>query len=207
MQVRQIHPTDALRYARCIENSRRARWEIDRDVIRGRGLDMARKFLPDGLAQMGGFGFLSGAEQRFISQIQGRTYAGMFAMVERTIGAKLAGLSAAHALGDPTAFEALVRFTDEELKHQALFRRLEGMMAAAMPAGYRFAPDPDRVAGTVLSKSGWAVLALTSLFELVSQVHYRQSMAPDAALDPLWKDVFLYHWKEESQHAVLDELE
>jgi hypothetical protein len=23
----------------------------------------------------------------------------------------------------------------------------------------------------------------------------------------LWKDVFLFHWKEESQHAILDELE
>ena len=26
-------------------------------------------------------------------------------------------------------------------------------------------------------------------------------------IDPLWKDVFLFHWKEESQHAILDELE
>ena len=30
---------------------------------------------------------------------------------------------------------------------------------------------------------------------------------PDEALSPLFKDVFLYHWKEESQHAILDELE
>jgi hypothetical protein len=26
-------------------------------------------------------------------------------------------------------------------------------------------------------------------------------------LSALWKDVFLYHWKEESQHTILDELE
>ena len=26
-------------------------------------------------------------------------------------------------------------------------------------------------------------------------------------MSPLFKDVFLYHWKEESQHAVMDELE
>src|SRR5262245_14075942 len=26
-------------------------------------------------------------------------------------------------------------------------------------------------------------------------------------LSPLFKDVFLFHWKEESQHAILDELE
>ena len=49
----------------------------------------------------------------------------MFALVERFIGAKTSELSASHALGDQVAFEALVRLTDEELKHQELFRRLE----------------------------------------------------------------------------------
>jgi hypothetical protein len=59
----------------------------------------------------------------------------------------------------------------------------------------------------VLSKSTWAVLALTCHIELFTQVHYRQSIEPDAELSELWKDVFLFHWKEESQHAILDELE
>jgi hypothetical protein len=30
---------------------------------------------------------------------------------------------------------------------------------------------------------------------------------PGSLIDPLWKDVFLFHWKEESQHAILDEME
>src|SRR5690606_31231464 len=30
---------------------------------------------------------------------------------------------------------------------------------------------------------------------------------PDASMSELWKDVFLHHWKEESQHAIIDELE
>src|SRR5262245_31459402 len=38
-------------------------------------------------------------------------------------------------------------------------------------------------------------------------MHYRQSIEPDENLSPLFKDVFLYHWREESQHAILDELE
>jgi hypothetical protein len=202
-----IRAIDASRYARCIEASKRIRWEIDRDVIRGRRFDIGMKFLPDGLALTGGFEFLGRAEQRFISQIQGRSYANMFGLVERFIGAKILETSRAHWLGDQTALEALVRFADEELKHQALFRRLDAMMAACMPAGYRFVPEPNAVAGVVLGKSTWSVLALTCLIELFTQAHYRQSIEPDAALDPLWKDVFLFHWKEESQHAILDELE
>jgi hypothetical protein len=30
---------------------------------------------------------------------------------------------------------------------------------------------------------------------------------PDEALSPLFKDVLFFHWREESQHAILDELE
>jgi hypothetical protein len=134
----------AARYARCIEASKKVRWDIDRDVIRGRKFDFTKKFLPDRLAQMAGFGFASAGEKRFLSQIQGRTYANMFGLVERYIGAKLTDLQKANALGDQVVFESLVRFTDEELKHQELFRRLEVMMAPGMPAGYTFAADPTR---------------------------------------------------------------
>jgi len=81
------------------------------------------------------------------------------------------------------------------------------MIAPAMPAGYSFLPQPNDVANAVLSKSQWAVLALTCDIELFTQAHYRQSIEPDRDLSELWKDVFLFHWKEESQHAILDELE
>ena len=147
------------------------------------------------------------AEMRFLSQIQGRTYANIFGLVERYIGAKILEISKDHWLGDQVALEALVRFTDEELKHQELFRRLEQMAAAGMPAGYSFKPQPNDVAGAVLSKSTWAVLGLTLDIELFTQAHYRSSIEPDPNLSELWKDVFLFHWKEESQHAIIDEME
>ena len=195
------------RYAKCIEVSKRIRWDIERDVIRGRQFDFGQKFLPDGLSRVGDLAFLRPAEARFMSQVQGRTYANMFALVERFIGAKVLELSRDHWLGDQVALEALVRLTDEELKHQALFRRLDAMAAAGMPEGYRFVPEPNAVASAVLAKSTWAVLALTLDIELFSQAHYRSSIAPDPGLSELWKDVFLFHWKEESQHAIVDELE
>lgn len=195
------------RYARCVEISKRIRWDIDRDVIRGRELDFSKKFLPDGLARTDRLEFLSADQKRFISQIQGRTYANMFGLVERFIGAKMLEVSREHWLGDQVALEALVRFTDEELKHQELFRRLERMSGEGMPEGYAFLPRSNDVAWLVLGKSTWAVLGLTCHIELFTQAHYRQSIGHDAHLSELWKDVFLYHWKEESQHAILDELE
>ncbi|CAB3803073.1 hypothetical protein [Paraburkholderia fynbosensis] len=202
-----LRPSDRDRYARCIRASKMVNWDIDRDVIGGRTFDMSQKYLPDGLSLVPDFIMLSEAEKRFVSQIQGRTYANVFGLVERFINAKVLEVSRDYWLGDQVALEALVRFSDEELKHQALFRRIEKMIGETLPAGYRFDVDPDALAAVVLGKSTWAVLAMTLHIELFSQIHYRQSIYPDDQLSELFKDVFLYHWKEESQHAILDELE
>ncbi len=198
---------DTERYASCVRVSRRIRWDIDDDVIRGRAFDPADSFLPAGLTRVDRMATLSAAERRTMSQIQGRTYANVFGLVERFIGAKVLEMSSRHWLGDQTALEALVRFSDEELKHQELFRRLEGMVGDVMPVGYDFPVDPNAVARAVLGKSTWAVLALTCHIELFTQTHYKESIAPEVHISPLYKDVFLYHWREEAQHAILDELE
>lgn len=202
-----ISTTETSRYARCIDISKRVRWDIDDDVIRGRALDTAQKFLPDGLSLVDRLGFLSEREQRFLSQVQGRTYANMFGLIERYINAKILEVSRDHWFGDQVALEALIRFSDEELKHQELFRRIEALAARDMPEGYRVVADANDVARIVLGKSTWAVMALTYHVEVFTQVHFKTSIEPEADLSELWKDVFLYHWKEESQHAVIDELE
>jgi hypothetical protein len=199
--------SDASRYAKCIEVSKRIRWDIDKDVIRGRSFDYTQNFLPDGLSLIEDISFLTYDNKCLLSQIQGRTYANVFGLVERFINAKIMEVSHDHLLGDQTALEALIRFSDEELKHQELFRRIDHMIAQDMPAGYTFEPDANAVASVVLTKSTWAVLALTCHIELFTQAHYKQSIEPNANLSELFKDIFLYHWREESQHAILDELE
>lgn len=195
------------RYAQVVRLSKKSEWQIDRDLLRDRSLDFGRKFLPDGLSQVDTLDFLSAEDARLLSQIQGRTYAYIFGLVERFISAKMLDQGRAHALDDQHALEALVRFTSDELKHQELFRRVEGMIAERMPPGYRHTADPDDVARAVLAASTWAVLALTCHIELFVQSHYVESIAAGPDLCPLFKDVFKYHWKDESQHVVLDELE
>ena len=198
-------PTE--RFARCIATSKRVRWDVETDVIRGRRFDLANKFLPDGLTLASRLPFLAPEEKRYFSQVQGRTYANMFGLVERFINAKVLELSRDHWFGDQTALEALIRFSDEELKHQALFRRVEALISEAMPAGYSFSWNPNDVAAVVLGKSSWAVLALTLHIELFTQAHYRESIRQDPELSELARDVFRFHWREECQHAIMDELE
>jgi hypothetical protein len=203
----QSTPADAQVYARCIEVSKRIRWEIERDVIRGRSFEFDQKFMPDGLSQVTQLPFLSASDRLFFSQVQGRTYANMFGLVERFIGPKMLEVSRDHWFGDQNAFEALVRLTDEELKHQELFRRIERMCAVGMPPGYAFLPDANAVGSVVMGKSTWSVLALICHIEIFVLTHYRKAIEPDDELSPVWKDVFTFHAKEESQHAILDELE
>ena len=206
MQLNKFH-IDKARYAKCIEVSKRVRWDIDNDVIRGRKFDFSQKFLPDGISKVDQLEFLDDDEKRLLSQIQGRTYANMFGFVERFITAKVLETTRDHWLGDQTALEALIRFSDEELRHQELFRRIEAMMADGMPEGYKFLPDPDEVAAAVLKNSTWAVLALILEIELFTQEHYKKSIEPENNLSDLFKDIFLFHWKEETTHAMMDEME
>src|SRR5207245_8285921 len=86
------------RFARCIQASKQVRWNIDADVIRGHQFDTTQKFLPDGLSKVQDLGFLTPEEKRYVSQIQGRTYANMFGLVERFINAKVLEISRKHLL-------------------------------------------------------------------------------------------------------------
>jgi hypothetical protein len=199
--------SDRARYERCIKTSKRVRWDIDSDVFRGRSFDFSRKFLPDGLSKVDDVPFLTADEKRIWSQVQGRTYPAMFGMAERFIAAKTLELAMTHRLEDAVCIEGLVRFTDEELKHQELFRRTEAAIASRLPSGYAFLADPNEVARSVLKKSTWAVLALTCHVELFTQVHYRESIERDEQLSDLYRDIFRYHWLEECQHTVMDEIE
>ena len=201
------HNFQQAKYARCVDLSKRVRWDIDDDVIRGRTLDFRQKFLPDSLSLVNELDCLSDAERLYLSQVQGRTYANLFGLIERYINAKILEVSRDHWFGDQVALEALVRFSDEELKHQELFRRIEELSSADMRDGYQVVADANEVAKVVLSKSTWAVMALTYHVEIFTQVHFKKSIEPETGLSELWKDVFLFHWKEESQHAVIDELE
>ena len=205
--VTEIPRPERSRYEKTIEKSKRIRWDIDADVFRGRQFDFSTTFLPDGLSLIGELPFLAPEDRRLLSQIQGRTYANIFGLVERFINAKVLEVSRDHWFGDQKALEALVRFSDEELKHQEMFRRIEEMIGRSMPPGYQFMLHPNEVASAVLSKSTWAVMALTCHIELFTLVHYRESIEQNLSLSPLFKDVFLHHWLEESQHAILDELE
>lgn len=189
------------------EASTRVGRDADRDVIRGRRLDFSQKFLPDGLSLAPRLRLPHEAEARLVNQIQARSYLELFGLVERSIGARMAELRRGPRVADPASPEAPARRTNVEPGHRAVFGRLEAMLAAGMPAGGACGPRPGDVASFVLGKSAWGVLGIACQLGLLAQARCRRGVEPDAAMSPLFRDVLSCHWREASQHAILDELE
>ena len=109
--VMNTQQPESMKYQQCLANARKVNWDIEKDVIRSRSLNTRHKYLPDSLSMVDELTFLNGEEQRFLSQIQGRSYAYIFGLVERFIGAKVMELTIDHALDDQIATEALVQFS------------------------------------------------------------------------------------------------
>ena len=195
------------RYAFCIKASKKVRWDIDADVLRGRQLDFPHKFLPDGLSRVAELGFLtapSGAPE---------PGAGSHLRVSLRPGRALhrrqgAGAVKRALLGDQVALEALVRFSDEELKHQELFRRVEALIARGMPGGLL---DGRRAERGRARRAARSPRGLCSRSPVTSSCSCRATTSTASTrmpqLSPLFKDIFRYHWMEECQHVILDELE
>ena len=60
------HPIQNSRYAKVIEASKRVRWDIDRDVIRGRSFDFTRRSCPTACRWSSELPSSTPAERRFL---------------------------------------------------------------------------------------------------------------------------------------------
>ena len=147
---------DTDRYERCINASKRIRWDIDDDVIRGREFDLSDKFLPDGLSLVNEIPFLTDDERRYLSQVQGRTYANIFGLVERFINAKILEISRDHWLGDQAALSGAVELEKERVVHgqNAQETALRHAVEIAGPGFVGVCDDLVRAVGRVLDGDG-----------------------------------------------------
>ena len=199
--------TTASNYAKCTEVSERVAWTLE-EVLGPANFDFSRKFLPESLAQVSGINGLSDKEKLILNQIRGVTYAHLFGYVEEFIVQQIVGLAAICPHTMLVERRALLRFAEEEVKHQILFERVKTALLAKFECG--LIPGAADVAGVVLEKSELCVLLLTSMLELMTQNHYTEMFRTSEereSLDPTFVQIFKSHWIEESQHTQLDELE
>src|SRR5688572_4815797 len=194
-------------YSSCIKNSEKVSWKVDEVMPPATKLDFSRRFLPSTLTGSDRVEFLTERERLTLNHINGNAYINLFAFVEEYIVATAVNHAQAEMFGDHSAVRALVRFAEEEIKHQELFWRYLAAFKRDFPHPCEVLGSAAAVAQVILSKSPMAVLMVTLHLELMTQAHFTESVRSDASLDPLFVSMLKHHWQEECQHAKIDALE
>jgi hypothetical protein len=170
-------------------------------------LDYSRPFLPSPFSGESRTSVLNKAEGLKLNHITGNSYMNLFAFVEEYIIAQVVGHAHAELFGDHDAIRALLRFSEEELKHRKLFVAYCEAFARDFGSPCRVLEHAATVANVILQNSAAAVLLTTLHLELMTQQHYVDCIKGDKGLDPLFSNLLKHHWLEEAQHAKLDILE
>jgi hypothetical protein len=192
-------------YDTCLRGSVTNAWTVD-DCFRGRDFDFAKPFLPERIAGTSSIGCLGDDEKRMLNQIRGNSYCHIFAFVEEYIVPLVMDRARADVYGDETRLWSLLRFAEEEVKHQAMLRRAVEQFQAGFGVACGLIPEREAVARVVLDASPLTALLLTSMIEWFTQLHYVEHVRDGAELDELFRDILRFHWIDESRHARMDSL-
>ena len=197
--------THDYRYDTCLDGSINNAWTVD-DCFQGRDFDFTKPFLPERIAGVDGIACLTADEKRLLNQIRGNSYCHIFAFVEEYIVPMVMDRARADVYGDETRLWSLLRFAEEETKHQQMLRRACDQFAAGFGAECGLVPGREAVAEAVLATSPLTALLLTSMIEWFTQLHYVEHVRDRGELDELFRDILRFHWIDESRHARLDSL-
>jgi hypothetical protein len=192
-------------YETCLDGSVKNAWTVD-DCFQGRDFDFTKPFLPDRIAGVSGIGCLSDVEKRKLNQIRGNSYCHIFAFVEEYIVPMVVDHARGDVYGDETRLWSLLRFAEEEVKHQEMLRRACSQFEAGFGTSCGLVPGREQVASVVLGTPPLTALLLTSMIEWFTQLHYVEHVRDSAELDELFRDILRFHWIDESRHARLDSL-
>jgi hypothetical protein len=187
-----------------ISASERVAWKIDDVIPKTGALDFTKRFLPDALVGADKLDFLSATEKLKLNQVRGNAYAHLFQFVEEYIVATCVRHVEAEVFGDEMNLRAMLRFAEEEVKHQMLFRRFLEAFERGFGSPCEGIPSQKAVAGIILSKTPMAVMMVTLHLEVMTQQHYTQCVQSTDGIDPLFKQMLKSHWAEESQHVKID---
>jgi hypothetical protein len=192
-------------YEECLHNSLKVAWK-EEDVLRDRSFDFSKRFLPNRLTGIDGITCLDEGEKRTLNQILGNAYCHLFAYIEEYIIPQVLEEAQREVFGEQARLRALVRFAEEETKHQEMFRRAMAVFEKGFGASCGVIPGREEVAKVVLGKSRLCSLLLTSMVEWMTQRHYVEHVRGEGDLDELFRDLVKFHWLDEAQHAKLDTL-
>src|SRR5262249_37231441 len=139
-------------YAGILQNSLKVAW-TEREVLEGRDFDYSKRFLPNRLTGVDGIRCLNDLEKLMLNQIMGNAYCHIFAYVEEYIIPQALEAAQKDIYGDENRLRSLLRFAEDESKHQELFRQSMALFEKGFGVKCGVIPAREEVAKVVLSKS------------------------------------------------------
>jgi hypothetical protein len=191
-----------LDYETIVAKSEQVAWTVSKNIV------------PESWVRTQELEFLTAEEHRVLNHARAFSYAHLFGNYEEFIPLHLAGIAEQDWHDDRAHLRALLRFGDEEMKHQQLFLRTEAVLeeCCGYSIGRYFDAGKRRVAeftDAILAYPPLPRSLMLLAFEWGSQRHYVDSVRDRGGVrsDPLYVDILKNHWIEENQHVKTGVLE
>ena len=211
MEVRQGF-TRGLDYAAVVAASERVAWRVG-EIVDGRTFDPSGPIVPASWVGTQDLAFLDARAQRTLNHGRAFSYVHLLGHFEEFAPVHLSNVIRDTRHDDRAQLRALMRFGDEELKHQQLFRQAERVLeeSCGHAFGRWFEADNTRLAAmteSILEHDPLAIYLMVLALEWGTQRHYIESIHRDGGpVEPLYVEILKAHWIEEAQHVKTDLLE
>lgn len=156
---------------------------------------------------MESFSYLSREEVVKFNQVLAYSYLNIFETCEEFIIGLTLDLSARAFPNSRDSVRALARFSDEEIKHQEMFRYSREMIQANFSHELQVLDNAAEVSEFILGHSKMATLLLTIHLEIITRTHFFDGVREKKELDPFFSKILKFHWIEECQHIKIDIIE
>lgn len=203
--------TRGVDYPSIVATSEKVAWTVE-EIFRDRRFDVTKNIVPDSWVRTQHLAFLGEQAQRTLNHLRAFSYVHLFGNYEEFIPIHLTGLAQQDWHDDRAHLRALLRFGEEEMKHQQLFLRAEAVLEES--CGYTFGRYFNKERLTAFTQATLAYPPLPRSLILLalewgSQRHYVDSVRDHTGEsgDPLYVDILKYHWIEENQHTKTGVLE
>ena len=211
METTTYEFTRGVDYPSIVATSEKVAWTVE-EIFRDRRFDVTKNIVPPSWVRTQHLAFLNERAQQTLNHVRAFSYVHLFGNYEEFIPIHLTGLAQQDWHADRAHLRALLRFGEEEMKHQQLFLRAEAVLEES--CGYTCGRYFDKERLTAFTQATLAYPPLPRSLMLLalewgSQRHYVDSVRDHTGEsgDPLYVDILKYHWIEENQHTKTGVLE
>ena len=204
--------TRGIDYRAILAVSERVAWTVD-GTLRQRHFDPAGPIVPASWVGDEALAFLGDRERVTLNHCRAFSYVHLLGSFEEFAPPHVAEAAGADWHDDRTRLRALLRFGDEEMKHQQLFLRAERLLEESCGHAFgRYFDDKAKVieiTAAILDHPPLARFLIVLALEWGTQRHYVESIRGPSKTpaDALYVDILKAHWVEEAQHVKCDVLE